>query len=311
MAILLIVSMIIGVVFLSGCTEQTSTEHETPNIVFMKDDLDDSITIGYADSFVSWGDIEISGACDATNLDEYVEEEDKITDCIDIITITYIPTSKALFIWDFASESSGLNNEKDTSLPEPQIIDYKAFYSGDGLYKVTGVIKNVASVDVNDVHIKIYIYDAGSNLIKSVSMDTKPSIIGAGEDAFFYETIYAEYCDSFDMEVVSYNKSDSSSYGDIQFLNLKIESSTYDSIGNAFYKVEGDIKNAGSKILKNVRVYGMFYDSWGNILDMGFSFTKDVIYSGQMKSFKVDLMFWTSEFEVEDISRYELKAEYE
>jgi len=308
---LLIVLMLFSTGFLSGCIEQSSTEQETPSITFMKDDLDDSITIASAESFVSWSAIEISGTCDTTNLDGYVEAADKIIDCIDKITITYIPTNTTLFTWDFASESSGLNNEKDTSLPEPQIVDYKAFYSGDGLYKVTGVIKNVASVDVNDVHIKIYIYDAGSNLIKSVSIDTKPSIIEAGEDAFFYETIYAEYCDSFDMEVVSYKKSDSSSYGDIQFLNLKIESETYDSIGNAFYKVEGDIKNAGSKILKNVRVWGMFYDSWGNILDMGFSFTKDVIYSGQMKSFKVGLMFWTSEFEVEDISRYELKAEYE
>lgn len=77
-------------------------ESKIPDIQFIKDDKNRTLTVESVSKKVLWKDeIEIEGECDKSNLGKYVTAGDKITDCIGIINIRHKPTDTLLYTYKF------------------------------------------------------------------------------------------------------------------------------------------------------------------------------------------------------------------
>ena len=82
-----------------------------PSIRFLKDDDTFMLTVFSVNPLdILWSNIEITGTCDTSGLGTYVAAGDKITNCLDTITIRDMPTNFLLGSWTFSviSESASV-----------------------------------------------------------------------------------------------------------------------------------------------------------------------------------------------------------
>lgn len=76
----------------------------TPEITFIKDDIEDTLTVASSDSAsLTWEDLGITGNCDTTGLTGSVTAGQEIIECDGTITIRHIPTNTLLGSWTFNS----------------------------------------------------------------------------------------------------------------------------------------------------------------------------------------------------------------
>lgn len=77
-------------------------EKDIPDIVFIKDEQNDTLTVVSVSEKVLWSDIKIEGDCDKSMLGGYIREGDQITDCVGVISILHKPTETLLYTYKFA-----------------------------------------------------------------------------------------------------------------------------------------------------------------------------------------------------------------
>jgi len=77
-------------------------DDEIPYIDFVKDEVNDTLTVKSVSGKVLWEDIKIEGNCDKSSLGRYVKEGDIITYCKGIIIIRHDPTDTLLYTYKFA-----------------------------------------------------------------------------------------------------------------------------------------------------------------------------------------------------------------
>ena len=128
--IIIIMIIIAGFVLYRVGLMPKTEESNIPDIQFIKDDANKTLTVKSVSSQkVLWNDdIEIEGECDKSNLGKYVSIGDQITDCIGVIYIRHKPTDTLLYTFKFASipklpSSILLSNMRDVS-PEDEGVHF-------------------------------------------------------------------------------------------------------------------------------------------------------------------------------------------
>jgi len=119
--IIIIMIILVGFVLYRVGYMPKTEESNVPDIQFIKDDANKTLTVKSISQKVLWNDdIEIEGECDKSNLGKYVTVGDQITDCIGVIYIRHKPTDTLLYTFKFASipklpSSILLSNMRDVS----------------------------------------------------------------------------------------------------------------------------------------------------------------------------------------------------
>ena len=100
--IIVIMIVIAGVVlFKYGYIPETDGP-DVPDIQFIQDDVDNILSVLSVSERVLWEDILVDGACDISELGEYVNEGDRFRDCAGTIVIIHKPTGIELSTWVFS-----------------------------------------------------------------------------------------------------------------------------------------------------------------------------------------------------------------
>lgn len=94
-----LIIVILAIYYFSGHMEGSA---ESPTISFIKDDIQNTLTVTSADSNVLWSDIDIQGQCNTSRLSEYVAAGDVITECNGEIRVIHIPSNAILGIFNFS-----------------------------------------------------------------------------------------------------------------------------------------------------------------------------------------------------------------
>lgn len=230
------------------------------------------------------------------------------------------------------SFSCGCNEQADIKQEdglEPIILDHtsyngyiEVFGTGLGGLEIYGIIKNVASVTIEDVEILVALRDASSNIIDFVLIAPKSSQIESNGKSLFETTFLGDvgYYDHYTAEIISFEESQNSIYKDLKLENVWVDRSQVypDSEGHEdwyHHTIYGDITNTGSKIAISVKVTAIFYDENDKLIAWGRGFPEDnildvigTIYSGQRVSFEIFPNIKFSDFS--NISSYELEVGY-
>jgi len=200
-------------------------------------------------------------------------------------------------------------------IPTPEILEHTSYTYSDDWVSVDGIIKNVADVPINNIELKITLYDKSGNIIKtnqdwsdithSYSYDyTHPRYIKSGETAFFSVTFEdINYYDHYDFEILSFDSG--YSYGCREGLVI---SDVKDSIDTLGYEVTGNLKNEGTIKHSLITIWGAFYDSSGKLLCVAGDYSLPLdFYSGQEEEFTITVYDW--HIDPKKISNYDLKIE--
>jgi len=100
--IIVIMIVIAGIVFYKIGFIPEKEELDIPDIEFIKNEEDKTLTVKSVSENVLWEDILIEGVCNKNKLGRYVTKGDQITDCIGIITIRHKPTDTLIDTFKFA-----------------------------------------------------------------------------------------------------------------------------------------------------------------------------------------------------------------
>lgn len=100
--IVIIMIIIAGFVLYNVGYIPEKEELDIPDIQFIKDDKNRTLTVESVSEKVLWEDIEIEGDCEKSNLGRFVSIGDQITECLGTITIWHIPTETQLYTYKFA-----------------------------------------------------------------------------------------------------------------------------------------------------------------------------------------------------------------
>ena len=100
--IIVLMIVIAGVVFYKVGYISEKKDENIPDIEFLKDDTNKTLTITSLSEKVLWDDIKIEGECEKSNLGRYIRVGDQITDCVGTITIRHKPTDTLLYTFKFA-----------------------------------------------------------------------------------------------------------------------------------------------------------------------------------------------------------------
>jgi PKD repeat protein len=205
---------------------------------------------------------------------------------------------------------------------EPEIIAHNAYYDILDSMTVVGIIKNVATIPIQFMQIKITFYDSANNIIKT-NMRTvwsdydhkylnlytyvEPLTIYPGERGIFNDFIQnIPYYDHYDIKILDYEKTTGTTdTSDLVIDNINKE---IDRTGFPWsYILSCDIKNIESSVCHDVRVYGIFYNSQGKLLTVESSGML-TLYSGEKETFTIRISgsYHSDAFNVEEISNYEL-----
>jgi len=199
------------------------------------------------------------------------------------------------------------------TFPDPVILKNTSYSYLDSVY-VDGIVKNVANVPINNVNIKVTLYDKSNNIIKTSGWwdedlgdyydSAHPYYIKPEETAFFHVSFGdVPYYDHYDIEIISFDSGYISGCGE----SLAI-SDIQDNIGVLGYEVTGTLKNEGLYKLTLVGVWGAFYDSSGNLLCIEHDYTLPLdLYSGQEETFTITA--YEFGIDISKISSYELKTD--
>ena len=101
-AVIIVIMLIIaGVVLFRVGYIEPEKEH-VPDIQFIQDDENNILIVLSVSEKVLWSDIYIDGTCDTSELGEYVNQGDRLTDCAGTIVIIHKPTGIELSTWVFS-----------------------------------------------------------------------------------------------------------------------------------------------------------------------------------------------------------------
>jgi len=76
-------------------------EASIPDIEFVKDEDERTLTIFHASGRILWEELEIDGVCDTSELGRYITVGDQLTDCSGAIYINHKPSNKLIFTFKF------------------------------------------------------------------------------------------------------------------------------------------------------------------------------------------------------------------
>lgn len=196
---------------------------------------------------------------------------------------------------------------------------YKEVFGADwGGLEIYGIIKNLASVTIEDVEILVALRDASDNIIDSVIIAPKSSQIEPNGKSLFETTFLGDvgYYDHYTAEIISFKESRDSIYKDLKLKNVWVDKSqVYSDKDWYHYTIYGDITNTGSKVAQFVQVTAIFYDRNDKLIAWGRGHPEDsvfgeigTIYSGQSVSFETYPNLDYPDFS--NISSHELEVSY-
>lgn len=307
------IAVLLIVVGLSGCTQQTLTEQDIEEqqseeiyqnlmnnkigVSTISEILDATIELwnSIGGNAYSYGGYATHIEGDLWEVGVYINADGDVTKYswqYNVTTDEETPLSSA---------AQKLYKSDEEEIPEPEIIDHDSYSSGDFVY-VFGTIKNIASVNIEYLKLTITLYDLGNNVIKSDFTYAHPTVIEPGMTACFKQ-IFSDtpYYDHYKIKVDSFEQFGIQPYHDL------ITTDVHDSVGSLGYEVSGNIKNIGSDVLPGVSIYAIFYDSNGKIIDVESDWISK-LYAGQEESFRITV--YDSHISPGIISDYELKIDY-
>ena len=95
---------------------------ETPEIMFLDDDEEKTLTVTEISEDILWKDITITGECDRSGLGKYVVEGDQISSCEGTIELEYQPTEETLGSWTFTPKEE---LPSTFNLPDERVVTPK------------------------------------------------------------------------------------------------------------------------------------------------------------------------------------------
>ena len=156
--------------------------------------------------------------------------------------------------------------------------------------------------------------DDDGHLLQSDKMISKaPDVIAPGECGYFFEDGYLDENVSLDNGInlvpnfsVEVCNKGAAAVVDYEVSDLDIRDNDY-GIG---VKVTGRVTNDTDEDTNSVDVMiiAIFYDSNGEILDIGFTYADEMSANGGKASFEVSTMFGNSEFSTDDVADYTVIA---
>ena len=158
--------------------------------------------------------------------------------------------------------------------------------------------------------------DDDGHLLQSDKMVSKaPDVIAPGEVGYFFQDGYLDENVSLDNGInlvpnfsIEVCKKGEDAIVDYEVSDLDIRDNDY-GIG---VKVTGRLTNNTDEDTSSidVMVVAIFYDSNGEILDIGFTYADEISANGGKASFEVSTMFGNSEFSTEDVAEYKVIARH-
>lgn len=158
--------------------------------------------------------------------------------------------------------------------------------------------------------------DDDGHLLQSDKMVSKaPDVIAPGEVGYFFQDGLLDENVSLDNGInlvpnfsVEVCKKGEDAIVDYEVSDLDIRDNDY-GIG---VKVTGRLTNNTDEDTSSidVMIVAVFYDSNGEILDIGFTYADEMSANGGKASFEVSTMFGNSEFSTEDVAEYKIIARH-
>ena len=158
--------------------------------------------------------------------------------------------------------------------------------------------------------------DDDGHLLQSDKMVNKaPDVIAPGEVGYFFQDGYLDENVSLDNGInlvpnfsVEVCKKGEDAIVDYEVSDLDIRDNDY-GLG---VKVTGRLTNNTDEDTSSidVMIVAVFYDSNGEILDIGFTYADEMSANGGKASFEVSTMFGNSEFSTEDVADYKIIARH-
>jgi hypothetical protein len=209
------------------------------------------------------------------------------------------------------------NEEKDDGenfkdeIPEPEIIKYQInqLPHPTSSWRVCGFIENVATVNLCLINVSFNIYDVNDNIIKKLSSKTIPNIVEPNSTAFFYLIMEdIDYYDHYDVKITQFIECDYEYYKDF---SVKSNSEIRTEPSNSFF-VYGSINNNGSKVMRDINIYGILYDKFGNIISVSYYDDIDYLISGQNEDYGISYDIGYKYFlkNINSIDNYEVIVDF-
>jgi hypothetical protein len=142
------------------------------------------------------------------------------------------------------------------------ILSYSSYLAEDGTLHVVGEVKNTGASNLRSIRVIATFYDTSNTVIATDFSYTDITILKPNQKSPFLilEKKYAQNYASFKLDV------DYETTKEEPYIGLIIQSPKSDS-STGTYRVMGEVKNTGNRIMKHVKVVGTFYDSSGQVLD--------------------------------------------
>ena len=153
-----------------------------------------------------------------------------------------------------------------TEVP-PKILYHTSYVqtgiSGINFFVVWGLVQNNLQTNIDSVNVTATFYDAENATIGKNVARTALDIIKPGIKSHFeiYFSLGRFESAPFEYELVlSYVKTDKEPIVGVEIVN---QTASFDE--NEYYVIKGEVENKGVFIAEHVRVFGIYYDSEGNI----------------------------------------------
>jgi len=169
------------------------------------------------------------------------------------------------------------------------ILTHSGWLDSVGYYHVSGEVENTGDASASFIKITATFYDSSDTVIDTSFTFTSLDILLPGRKSPFevllIDTTQAAKVDHYSLSV-TFSTTDPIPLG----LDILSHSSYTDIIG--YMHVVGEIKNVGTGSATNVQVIATFYDSGGNVVATGFTFSDPSdINAGQKAPFEIILTY--------------------
>jgi len=186
-----------------------------------------------------------------------------------------------------------------------EILPTHSGYINDlGFYYVVGEVKNIGDTAVGDIKVNATFYDVDGDFVANGSGNAKLDVLIPGRKAPFIITLYSG---ELSLQVYNYSLW-LTAFSSVENKPLGLEILSKSSLFEPpkVYRVNGTIKNIGTKDTFFVRVIATFYNGTGNAIEAMLNYSAPSgILSGDTASFEI-LLNSTTAAKVHD---YVLEAE--
>jgi hypothetical protein len=162
-------------------------------------------------------------------------------------------------------------------------------YEGEVLH-IVGEVQNSGSVNLHEFEIEAVFLDANGAAIEAgpTHLEDDPGLLRPGEKAPFLLILLDEEAGK---KVASYELALAFQATAEEPQALEILQDTAFLTKQGFHHVLGEVRNAGQNNVDFVKVYGIFYDENGTVIDVDFTYTGtnglDTLAPGQKSPFEV------------------------